>query len=73
MINDISWEGTPRYIPSNRTTGSKDKADRRDHNKNKSPESYDTASTYKSMKFSFEKTDNCNKHQASSFHWCKTC
>jgi hypothetical protein len=66
MINDVSWERTPRYIPSNRT---KDKADGRDYNKNKSPESYDTTSTYKSMKFSFEKTDNRNKHQASSFHW----
>jgi hypothetical protein len=68
MINDISWERTPRYIPSTRT-GSKDEADGRDYNKNKIPDSYDTTSTYKSMKFSLEKIDECNKHQASSVHW----
>jgi len=70
MTTEISWERTPKYTPSNRQTGSKDEADGRDYNKKKKcPESYNTTSMCKAMKFSLEKTDKCNKQQASSFHW----
>jgi len=69
VITEISWERTPKYTPSNRQSGSKDEADGRDYNKNKSPEIYNTTSMCKAIKFSLEKTDKCNKHQASSVHW----
>jgi hypothetical protein len=69
MITEISWERAPKYTPANRQTGSKDEADERDYNKNKSPECYNNTSMCIAMKFSLVKTDRCNKHQASPVHW----